>query len=71
MMFSFVCHAQQLQLKYSKTTDPFKWTISNIEFKQNQTLLTVKVKNTAYDTRVISFSQGEYIIPKRYKSDRQ
>ena len=66
MMFSFVCHAQQLQLKYSKTTDPFKWTISNIEFKQNQTLLTVKVKNTAYDTRVISFSQGEYIYSEKF-----
>ena len=66
MISAFVCQAQQLQLKYSKTTDPFKWTVSNIEFKQNQTFLTVKVKNTAYDTRFISFSQGEYIYSEKF-----
>lgn len=68
MMSAFVCQAQQLQLKYTKTTDPFKWTVSGIEFNQNQnqTLLTVKVKNTAYDTRVISFSQGEYLYSDKF-----
>ena len=68
MMSSFVCQAQQLQVKYSKTTDPFKWTISNIEFNRNQTRLTVKVKNTAFNTRAISFSEGEYIYSEKFPS---
>lgn len=62
----FTAQAQQLEVKYSKTTDPFRWKIYSIEFKRNQTLISVKVKNSAYDTRVINFSQGEYLYSDKY-----
>lgn len=67
MLTLLVTKAQQMDVKYSKTTDPFKWTISWIELKSNETLISVQVKNTAFDTRVISFAQGEYLYSDKYR----
>jgi len=67
-LFAMVLQAQQMELKYSKLTDPFRWTVSWIETNPTSTRVSVSVKNTAFDTRVISFSQGEFAyygsIPK-------
>lgn len=66
MLTLLATKAQQMDVKYSKTTDPFKWTISWIELKSNETLISVRVKNTAFDTRMISFAQGEHLFSDKY-----
>lgn len=60
VLFAIGLHAQQTELKYSKVTDPFKWSVHWIECNPTSTRVSVSVKNTAFDTRVISFAQGEY-----------
>lgn len=59
-LFAIGLQAQKMELKYSKLTDPFKWTVSWIECNPTSTSVTISVTNTAYNTRMISFSQGEY-----------
>lgn len=66
MLVSLVSQAQQFSLKYNCTIKPFKWTVSQIEFNQDQTLVSVTVKNTASDPRAISFAQGEYVCSDKY-----
>lgn len=59
-MLAIGLHAKQVELNYIKLADPFVWTVSWIEFDQTSTRVSVSVKNTALDNRMISFSQGEY-----------
>lgn len=57
--------AQTYEMKYSCTTDPFKWTINKIEGKDNYTYIYLTVKNTAMDKRALNFSKGEYVYTKQ------
>lgn len=59
--------AQTYELKYSNTTDPFKWTINKIEGKSNNTYVYLTVKNEAYGNRALNFSTGEYAYTDKYK----
>lgn len=66
-MLSFIIsEGQQLELHYTRTLDPFKWTVSSIEFNPDATIVSVSVKNTAYDTRIISFVTGEYAYTDKF-----
>lgn len=58
LLCAFVANAQKIYLNYQKSTGPFEWSIESIEFKEKETLISMRVKNYAIDTRAISFVQG-------------
>jgi len=66
MMMAFVLQAQKLQLNYSEIIDPFEWNVYQVEYKSNFTMVSVRVKNIAIDTRVINFGQGEYVFSEQH-----
>lgn len=67
MFFSIaMLKAQTYEMKYSYTNDPFKWTITKIEGKDNCTYIYLTVKNTAFDKRALNFAKGEYAITHQY-----
>lgn len=51
---TFLSQAQQLELKYSRLIYPFKWSVTQIESKRNETLVSVKVKNKSFEKRFLS-----------------
>lgn len=58
--------AQTYEMKYSYTNDPFKWTITKIEGKDNCTYIYLTVRNTAFDKRALNFAKGEYVITQQH-----
>lgn len=64
--YVFELYAQQIKLNYSKALDPFKWTVSQIEIGPNETLVSVRVKNLANNTRVISFNHPERAFSENF-----
>lgn len=63
---TFLSQAQQLELKYSRLIYPFKWSITQIESKRNETLVSVKVKNKSFEKRFINFADGEFVFSAKY-----
>lgn len=61
LMFVFVSHPQQVSLNFTKDTDPFKWSVTSIEFQQTKTLIHITVKNTAFGVRYFNALQSCYI----------
>lgn len=66
MLVSLLSRSQQIELEYSKTTDPFQWAVTQIDCQSDKTLITVQVKNVAFDTRFISFVRGEFAYSNQY-----
>ncbi len=66
LFYSIMLKAQTFEMNYSHFSEPFKWTITKIEGKDKSTFIYLKVKNTAYDKRVLNFSDGEFAITKSH-----
>lgn len=60
-----ILKAQSYEIKYTYTSDPFKWSINKVECKDNNTYVYLIVKNIAYDTRALNFTHGEYAFTKQ------
>lgn len=66
ILTALVSKAQRIDINYTKTIDPFRWTISYIEFKSDITNISVKVQNTTNTLRSLSFIQKERLYIDKY-----
>ncbi|MDE5810017.1 MAG: caspase family protein [Muribaculaceae bacterium] len=54
--------AQTIDMDYSYTTEPFKWTIYKIEQVYNSTQIYLTVTNIGKFANVLNFSKGDFVI---------